>query len=313
MAFSTEVKDELAHIALTRACCQRAELAAIVKVDGTLHLRDGEYELEVATASAAAARVVVEGLHKLYGLSTQVLARRSLLKRQTNEYLVAIEEQTRLAQALNDLGIIDDRSRIIYGILPRLVRQKCDAVAFLRGAFLAGGFVAHPTTNAHLELTTPTDELAQDLAALAHRLGVEAKLSRRRNLYAVYVKGNEQVARFLATVGAYRALLALEEGAVLKEVRADVNRLVNCDTANVAKAVAAATAQVEAIDALRLAGRLDQLGPALSAVAEARLAHPEASLVELGDLMEPPLSKSAVYHRLRRLEALAADLVAGPS
>jgi cell division protein WhiA len=306
VAFATEAKDELAHLDVARACCRRAELSAIVKVDGTLHLRDGEYSLEVSTASAAVARLTVDSFHRLYGLLTQVVARRSVLKG-TNNYLVVVEPQPKLAGALNDLGIVDAEARLIYGIPARTVRGKCDAIAFLRGAFLAGGFVAHPSANAHLEVTTPTDELARDLARLLGRLGLDGKLTKRRNLYAVYLKGNEHVAQFLATVGAYRAVLAVEDGAVLKEVRAGVNRLVNCDTANVSKAVAAAQAQVSAIESLRGSGRLDRLPSALVEVALARLEYPEATLTELGEVMEPRLSKSAVYHRLRRLEYLAKE------
>lgn len=304
MAFSTEVKDELAHLEVTGTCCRRAELAAIAKVDGTLHLVDGDHALEIACASAAEARRVVAGLHTLYGLTTEISQRRSLLTG-SHSYLVSLEPQPKLMQALNDMGVIDDRSSIVYGILPRLVKRKCDAAAFLRGAFLAGGFVARPGANAHLELTTATDELAQDLTGLMARLDMEARLSRRRNLYAVYLKGNSQVARFLATVGAYKAVFAIEDGAVMKEMRANINRLVNCDTANVAKAVAAAADQVEAIKRLRSDGRLETAPRALKEVADVRLEYPEATVAELGEIMDPPLSKSAVYHRLRRLEKLA--------
>lgn len=306
MAFATEVKEELAHVAARNTCCRRAELSAIAKIDGTLHVVDGEYGFEIASGSAAVARVAVGSLHDLYQLKTRVIPRRSVL-RGTANYLVEIEPQAALVQALNELGIIDDRSRVVYGILPRLVRRRCDQAAFLRGAFLAGGFVAHPGANAHLELTSTTDELAQDLGGLLVKMGLSARLSRRRNLFTVYLKGRSHVARFLAIVGAFRGVLALEDAAVLKEVKAEVNRLVNCDTANVAKAVAAAAAQIKAIRELEAAGLLSRLPCALREAAEARLEYPEATLTELGQLMVPRLSKSAVYHRLRRLEAIAGE------
>jgi cell division protein WhiA len=163
--------------------------------------------------------------------------------------------------------------------------------------------------SADFELTAATEQLASDLAALMARFGIEARMAKRRGVYAVYLKGAEPIVTFLALVGAHRALLRTEDVRIIKSMRNDVNRLVNAEIANQQKSVEAAVSQIEAIKALADTMGLKQLPPALRELAELRLANPEASLRELGELADPPLSKSAVYHRVRRIEERAAEIL----
>jgi DNA-binding protein WhiA len=308
MSFTAEVKDELSRIVTRRPCCPKAELSALVRVEGTLHVSGPErYRLEIATETAPVARKTIKLLHELYGLKTELTVRRSVLHK-TNNYLITVPQQPKLPQALNDLGILDDSMNISYRIAGRLVRKDCCAVSYLRGAFLGGGFVADPHGDFHFELTAEAEGLATDLVALMARFEMEAKVTKRRGLYAVYLKGAEPIVTFLALVGAHRALLRAEDVRVMKSVRNRVNRLVNAETANLVKSTDAAMAQLEGIRALAESRGLDALPPALKELAYLRLEHPDVSLRELGELAEPPLSKSAVYHRIRRLEELAAEL-----
>ena len=308
MSFTAEVKEELSRVETPRSCCPRAELAALMRVEGTIHIAGGErFRLEMATETAPVARKAIKLMHSLYGLKTELTVRRSVLHK-TNNYLITVPSQPALAPALTDLGILDEAGGLTYGVPPRLVRKDCCAVSYLRGAFLGGGFVADPHGDFHFELTAETELHARDLVGLMARFGIEARVTRRRGLFAVYLKGAEPIVTFLALVGAHRALLRTEDVRIIKSMRNDVNRLVNAETANLQKSADAAIAQVEDIRYLADLHGMSWLPPALQELARLRLDHPDVSIRELGEYAVPPLSKSAVYHRIRRIESLAAEL-----
>ena len=308
MSFTAEVKEELSRVVTPRSCCPRAELSALMRVEGTIHLAGGErFRLEMATETAPVARKAIKLMHGLYGLKTELTVRRSVLHK-TNNYLITVPSQPALPAALTDLGILDEVGGFTYGVPPRLVRKDCCAISYLRGAFLGGGFVADPHGDFHFELTAETEQHARDLVGLMSRFGIEARVTRRRGLFAVYLKGAEPIVTFLALVGAHRALLRTEDVRIIKSMRNDVNRLVNAETANLQKSADAALAQVEDIRYLADLHGLAWLPPALQELAQLRLDHPDVSIRELGEYAQPPLSKSAVYHRIRRIESLAAEL-----
>lgn len=306
MSFTAEVKDELSRVEGKRACCPRAELSAIVRVEGTLHYGGPDrLRLEVATETAPVARKAIKLLHGLYQLTTELTVRRSVLHK-SNNYLITVPAQPKLGPALVDLGIIDETFLPVAGAPPWLKGRDCCSIAYLRGAFLGGGFVADPHGDFHFELTAETEQVSEALVELMDHFGMNAKVTLRRGTYAVYLKGAEHIVTFLALVGAHRALLRTEDVRILKGMRNDVNRLVNAETANLQKSAEAAFEQIVAIRHLAETRGLETLPPALRELAELRLEHPDASLRELGELAEPPLSKSAVYHRIRRIEELAS-------
>jgi DNA-binding protein WhiA len=299
------VKDELSRIEPRKPCCLKAELAALVRIEGTLHITGPErYRLEIATETAPVARTVIKLLHKVYGLKTELTVRRSVLHK-TNNYLITVPAQPKLPKALAELGVLDEAQGFTSGISPTLVKRECCAIAYLRGSFLGGGFVADPRGDFHFELTAETEQLAQDLVALMRRFDIEARVAQRRGTYAVYLKGAEPIVTFLALVGAHRALLRTEDVRIIKSMRNDVNRIVNAELANQQKTAEAAVGQIDAINTLVDTVGLESIPPALRELAELRLANPDVSLRELGELAEPPLTKSAVYHRVRRIEELA--------
>lgn len=307
MSFTAEVKDELSRVEPKRGCCSKAELAALVRIEGTLTLGGpNRHRLEVATETAPVARTTIKLLHGVYGLKTELTVRRSVLHK-TNNYLITVPSQPGLNEALNELGILGETG-LSHGIDPSLVKRDCCAIAYLRGAFLGGGFVADPHGDFHFELTAESEQLARDLASLMARFDIEARVAQRRGTFAVYLKGAEPIVTFLALVGAHRALLRTEDVRIVKSMRNDVNRLVNAEIANQAKTAEAAISQIEAIRLLTQARGLEALPPALQELAALRLENPDVSLRELGELADPPLSKSAVYHRVRRIEELADQL-----
>lgn len=307
MSFTAEVKEELARIEINRPCCARAELSALIRVEGTLHFTgSGHMRLEIATETAPVARKIIKLLRGTFDLKTELTVRRSVLHR-SNNYLITVINQAGLQPALIELGILDTSHAPIYELPTRLVKKDCCAIAYLRGVFLGGGFVADPHGDFHFELTAETETIANELVTLMERFDIHARVTSRRGLYTVYLKGAEPIVDFLALVGAHRALLRTADVRIIKEMRNDVNRLVNAETANLQKTAAAAAGQVAAVRSIERARGLDSLPPALREIASLRLEHPEVSLRELGELADPPLSKSAVYHRIRRLEELAEE------
>jgi len=177
--------------------------------------------------------------------------------------------------------------------------------AYLRGAFLGGGFIANPKSNFHFELACDHEALANGLVALLTGNGIAARAVQRRSAWIVYLKGAEPIIDFLALTGAHRSLLAVENVRVTKSIRNDENRRVNAEMANQAKSIEASLTQVRNIRLLIEKRGIDSLPPALQELATLRLAHPDVSLKELGELAKPPLSKSAVYHRVRRIDEIA--------
>ncbi len=307
MSFTTDVKDELAHVAPSCSHCDRATLAALVRVEGTLFLSGpGSYRVEIATDSASVGRLVIKLLHALYGLKTELTIRRSVLHKTPN-YLIEIPAQQDLGDALRDMGIVAEDGGLSLGIDPRLVSKKCCQAAYLRGIFLGSGFISDPKSDFHFEMIVENGQFAQDAVEILSSQGIAAKVMARRSSQMIYLKSGNAILEFLAFTGAHRSALMLEEVRVVKSVRNDVNRQINAEIANQHKAADAAFRQLFMIrDVLRIHD-VASLPPALQEFIRLRVTYPEASLKELGERHDPPLSKSAMNHRLRRLEQLLEE------
>ena len=299
MSFTAEVKDELSRIEPTCSRCDRAELSALIRIEGTLSISGEGPRLELATETASVARTAIRLLHSVYGLATNLTVRRSILHK-THNYLITVPPQIGLTDALHDMGILG-KEGFEGGIRPELVRDACCAGAYLRGAFLGGGYIADPRGAFHFELAGPSEELIAACLELMREHGMWARYIRRHNMYVIYIKGIEQITAFLAFVGAHQSALAIENARVIKSVRNDTNRRVNAEIANQLKTTRASMQQIECIR--RLVGQkgIEAIPESLREIALLRLKHPDASVKELGD---PPLSKSAVYHRMRRIAAM---------
>lgn len=309
MSFSSQVKNELAHRVSRKNCCQVAELSAIIRMDGSLKISGHSqgYALRLTMENAAVARRVIKLFADIFGLRAKVTVRRSRLSKRNN-YLVEVKEDPKLSQTLNELGILDDSLKVRYDITPRLTRKSCCAAAYLRGLFMGGGFVSNPAGDYHLELVSDNNTLVNDARDLMERFNLSPKILSRGNNLKIYLKGSDQIVQLLALIGAHTALLKWEDKRIIKGVRATVNRLVNCDTANLNKAVEAALSQLRDIALIEEKMGIDKLPQGLAELANTRLAYPQSSIRELGEAFQPPLSKSAVYHRIRRLKIVAEKL-----
>ena len=307
MSFTAEVRDELARQAPECEYCDLATLAALARVCGTLsYAGPSRYRLQVATETGAVARTMIELTHRILKLKTHLTVRRSVLHKVRN-YLIVLPDQPDLEKALVLLGILDRKGGLVRGIPRHIVARPCCRKAYLRGALIAGGFVADPRGDFHLEIAVQGPELAQALADLLGELGVRARVNPRRGTYAVYVKSAEDIRVLLRTLGADRACAEIEDARAMKSVKNDVNRRVNAELANQTRSAGAAQKQMELIAELGELGLRDDLPEALETFCRLREAYPDLSLRDLGEMAVPKLSKSALYHRVLRLEKLVAE------
>ena len=307
MSFTSDVKNELTRVPPTCSHCERAVLAGLLRIEGSLFFSGkGRYRVEMATDMPKVARLAIQLLHSTCHLRTELTMRQSVLHKTPN-YLITVPHQEGMEEALRDVGVLD-YSGLVAGIAPHLVEKRCCQAAYLRGVFMGSGFIANPRGDFHFEMTIENGQLAQDVCGIMNAHGINARSMRRRNSHLVYLKSGSDISAFLALVGAHQCALALENARVIKSVRNDVNRQVNAEMANQLKAADAAMGQIEAIRKVLNHKSAADLSPALRDFMRLRLENPTVSLKELGELADPPLSKSAVYHRVRRIEQMAAEI-----
>ena len=302
MSFTAEVKDELSRLEDRDKSAQLAQLSALMRVCGTLSFRgSGRYSIRIATETGAVARTVIKMTHKLFDLDTALTVRRSVLHK-TRNYLIEMPEQDELADALLELSILAPGHGLAAGVPTRLLGSRASRCAFVRG-----GFIADPRGDFHLEIAVTGEEFAQGLVAVMGTLGVAARLNRRRGAFAIYVKSFEDIVTLLVAMGAGRMARVVRVAQAKKSVKNDVNRRVNAEMANQARSTGAAVAQLELIDRAEKTIGLASLPPALRQFCQARRENPELSLVALGAELDPPASKSAMYHRVLRLQQLVDE------
>lgn len=312
MSFTSSVKDELSRIKDSDEAMV-SELAAMVRMAGTLSLPGRlSYQLELVSETGSVARCLIQLLHSCFNLRTYLTVRKSVLHK-TRNYLITVPPQPVIAEALVLMGVLDRDLGLASGIAPELIATEEHARAYLRGAFMTGGSVSDPRRDAHLEIASHSQPVISGIAALMSRFGVECRQSRRRGDLVSYLKTSHDIMHLLRSLGALES--AADYGRVLavKNLRNTTNRLVNAEIANQKKATGAAQSQIAMIQAISRSRPLKTLPEALQQFCELRLEHPELSLRELGLIASPPLSKSAVGHRLRRLEELAQQLGVFPS
>jgi DNA-binding protein WhiA len=301
---SDAVRSELAAIDPRRVCCRLAELSALVRTAGSVHLRGGgRIALHLEVASPAVARRAFS-LLRSYGVPCEIRTYRRQAFERARRFQIHLEDDARAVQALNEAGVLDARLAPLPRPPRRVVARACCRAAYLRGAFLAAGSATGPR-NAHLELRAGDAEAAAFLAGLAGEEGFALGSYARAGHGVAYAKGVETIAELLAFLGAQEAALHLGEDAVVAATRARANRLANADHANIGRASRAADAQLRAIRRLDVDGRLGELSPELREIARLRRRHPTLSLRELAGRCRPPATKASAQRRLAKLQRLA--------
>lgn len=308
MSFSAEVKNELARIIGEQTCCCAAELAALIRMGGAMSIGgNANLGINFSSENAAVARKVLGLIKRYSNVKTEVVVTRGRRLKKNNTYHVRVVPSPGVNELLASLGIMrGDGLNVLSD--SAILRKLCCRRSYLRGAFLGGGSVNRPEGSYHLELVTGNIDLAKSLVKIMKSLSLPGRLTDRKDDYIVYLKDGNAITAFLQIIGAHNALLMFENVRVVKDMRNQVNRLVNCETANLQKTVNAAVRQVESIQVIVQKIGLDKLSPPLREVAEARLAHPEATLSELVDALEGRVGKSGINHRLRKLGEIAQSL-----
>lgn len=296
MSFSQQVKQELAGKIPETRHCRLAELSAFVRLSGSLET-DGK-------------TLNILAFHPENPLSAQKIF--TLLEKAFNINIVADSAGNETAGGRNGSILIKDPelSEKIYRATtnPTVLKLTCCRQSFLRGAFLAAGSISAPEKYYHLEIVCQKKDNAVLLQNVMESFQLDAKIVRRKKDYVVYLKEGEQIVTVLGLMGASKSFLDLENIRVVKEMRGNVNRVVNCETANLEKTITSAVRQADDITYIRKCGAFGRLKPALREMAEVRLEHPDASLAELGQFLDPPIGKSGVNHRLHRLREIAEEL-----
>ena len=303
MAMTAAVKDELARLETTKPCCRKAEVSSLLRFAGGLHIVSGHIVVEAELDTGVTARRLRRDIADVFGHESEVAVVAPGGLRRNSHYVVRV---VRDGEALaRQTGLIDRRGRPVRGLPPQVVSgATCDAEAAWRGAFLAHGSLTEPGRSSALEVTCPCPEAAPTLVGAARRLGIQAKARGVRGVDRVVVRDGDAIGALLTRIGAHGSVLAWEERRMRREVRATANRLANFDDANLrrsARAAVAAGARVER--AMEILG--DDIPDHLRTAGRLRLEHKQASLEELGQLADPPMTKDAVAGRIRRLLAMA--------
>ena len=299
MSFSYDTKNELCKLPVQKLCCARAEAYGIL--------------LYCNTFSSTEVRIITENpnfaarLPKLFQRAFSLRFDRMPEPGMPGKLVFQITDRKKLDRIINALGY-DPRQNLVLHINFGLLEEECCRASFLRGTFFAGGSLTDPQKRYHLELNTSHLQASRELEVLLRECGYPPKSLARNGSFITYFKQSDQIEDFLTWIGAPVAAMRIMSAKVEKDLRNSVNRRLNCDSANLDKAVGAAQEQMEAIRKLREAGLLEQLPDKLQLTAALRLENPELSLSELAESFDPPVTKSCLNHRLRKLVELAKPL-----
>ena len=310
-SYTRQVKEELARHAIKEHCCARAELRAMLEMRGELVIGSQMHRIIIQTENASTARRIFSLYKHCFALSPQVLSGRKPRFHKKKGFSVQLCGKEPVLTVLQSLGFLTvDPEEGKYNLCRQDggLKKACCRRAYLRGAFLASGSLNNPERDYHLEIISPTEPYAHSISKMLASFDLQARSFQRKHSYVVYLKEGEKIGEFLRIIAAHGGLLSFENIRVVKGVRNKINRLVNCETANLTKTALAAHAQVSNIKLIAVHIGLDNISPSLREIALLRLRYPEVTLQELAKLADPVLTKSTVNHRLRRLSALAQQI-----
>ncbi|QHS23239.1 DNA-binding protein WhiA [Virgibacillus sp. MSP4-1] len=310
MSFASDIKKELTKVEVDE-CCVEAELSALIKMNGSISISNQEYLLDIQTENAAIARRMYTLLKKLYSHPIELLVRKKMRLKKNNVYIVRLKKDVQ--PLLEQLEILDSPFSFKHEIAEKYMEKTCCRRSYLRGAFLAGGSVNNPETSSyHLEISSLHEDHNEALCGLMNKFNLHARTLERRKGYITYLKEADKITELLINLGAHQALLKFEDVRIMRDMRNSVNRLVNCETANLNKTIGAAFRQVENIRYIEQTVGLEALPDRLQEIAELRLKHQDVSLKELGELVSTgKISKSGINHRLKKIDEFSDKLRRG--
>jgi DNA-binding protein WhiA len=313
MPFAADTKNELARIEVEKKCCKLAEIAGFIRMCGSLKLSGGgKMILLLSTEINPIARRYKKLIKDYFGINADLEVEQSGGIRKGKTYILKIPPEEKSEQVLRESGILmvrEGHNYISDGIYEGLIKTKCCKKAYLRGVFLGTGTISDPAKGYHIEVVCNTETLANDVKKLINSfVDLHAKMVQRKKHYVVYVKESGQIIDILNIMGAHSHLFVFEDVRITKEMRNKANRASNCDNANLDKTIDAAKRQLDCINKIATEKGLRFLSDKLFEVAIIRLENPEASLIELAEMTDPPMKKSGVNNRLKKIEEIAKKL-----
>ena len=309
MSFSAATKNELSRIEPERKCCMLAEISGFIRMCGTIKLSGGgKIKVMLMTENPAAARHFKTMIKDYFGANASLVITKTSILKKGHYYELMIDSDMNAEQILRETGVLLVKEGCNYisdGIYSDLIKTKCCRRAYLRGIFLGAGTISDPEKGYHLEIVCNSEILSNDVKKLINSFGLHSKSVVRKNSHVVYIKEAEQIIDFLNILGAHGQLLDFENVRIIKEMRNKTNRISNCDSANLDKTINASVRQVENIRLIEQVRGLGSLPEKLQDAARLRLENPESSLIELAELMDPPIGKSGINHRFKKIEEIA--------
>ncbi|MGG3571516.1 DNA-binding protein WhiA [Bacillus gobiensis] len=312
MSFASETKKELTNLEV-KDCCAKAELSALIRMNGSMSFSNKKLAADIQTENAAIARRIYTLIKMQYAVPVELLVRKKMRLKKNNVYIVRLTANVKTI--LEDLKILGENFIFARNISEELVKKRCCKRSYIRGAFLAGGSVNNPETSSyHLEIFSLYKEHNDSLCDLMNLFHLNSRTLERKKGYITYLKEAEKITEFLNVIGAHNSLLRFEDVRIVRDMRNSVNRLVNCETANLNKTIGASLRQVENIKYINEKIGLDALPDKLSEIARLRIDYQEVTLKELGEMVSSgKISKSGINHRLRKLDEIAEQLRQGQS
>jgi len=308
MSFSSDVKKELATIKPEKSCCALSELCGLYAMMGSLSLLGrGKVNVQLTNESLAVCRRAYTLLVQTLHISPQIHYVTHARFGGTRTCVLTLGPIHSPA-FLRAMGMMDENASL-RSATPRMsLTRVCCMRAFLRGVMLGGGTMSNPEQSYHLEIPCRNSDIQAMITKSVQRIGLPIRLSSRREHTYLYFKQSDQIVDFLTALGASSSVMQIEDLRVKRQVLETVNRAMNCDSANLQKQMNASRTQLDAIRQLMESERMQSLPPSLQQIAQARLDHPDASLQELGEMLDPPIGKSGVNHRMRRLMTYVNDI-----
>lgn len=306
MSFSTETKNELSRVEPEKKCCQLAEIAGFVRVAGSIRLvGGGKFKIVITTDNPAVARHYKKLIKEYFQVDTELEIGAAAALKKGHTYMLTIDPEMRSESILRETGILlvrEGNNYISDGIYDDIVKTKCCRKSYVRGIFMGKGTVNDPEKSYHLEVVCSSEKLARDLKRLINTFeDLSAKIVERKGKYVVYMKNSQYISDTLAIMGAHSQVLKFEDTKIRKELVNETVRITNCDNANTDRALDASQRQIEAIHKIEDKVGLGRLPQKLAELAELRMNNPEASLTQLGEMMDPKLKKSGVNGRMKRI------------
>jgi len=312
MSFSANTKNELSRIEPERKCCELAEIAGFIRMCGTIKISGGgKLNVKLTTENPAVARHFKKLIRDYFGAKANLIIVQTTILKKGHLYELTIDAGMNAEQILRETGILLVREGCNYisdGIYSDLIKTKCCKKTYLRGVFLGAGTISDPEKGYHLEIVCNSENLSNDVKKLVNSFGLHSKIVTRKKSYIVYIKEAEQIIDFLNILGAHGQLLDFENIRIVKEMRNKTNRISNCDSANLDKTLNASDKQMENIMLIEKTRGISSLPDKLFEVARLRIENPEASLIELAEMLQPPIGKSGINHRFKKIEEIAEKI-----